>query len=186
MAKSHNRKKNEAKDPLGKLVARYPPSIAGVLLVAGVVALVGLGLIGLALLRESTSLVLLAVGGFILLVALLFAGANLLNVGRRLELRKRGVRFIESGEETEIAWEDVADIAVHRTDDTYLGVVSVTKTSSNHLASSGPLTQTAWDVTIHAHDGSKIHLRPAFLKVVPDIKKLITEMRLASGLKGKP
>jgi hypothetical protein len=172
-------------DPLGRLIAQYPPRFAGVLLVSGVVAIIGAGLVGFSLLRESTSIILLAIGGFILLVAIVFVGMNLINLGRRLELRKRGLRFTEGGEETDILWQDVADVTVRRTDNTNLGAVRVWQTSANYLAPSGPLTRTSWDITIQSHDGAEIHLGPTFLKIVPNVPKLISQMRLAGGQKGK-
>jgi hypothetical protein len=110
-------------------------------------------------------------------------GINVFNVGRCLELRKLGVRFVESGIVTELLWHEIVDIAVNRTDDTYLGVVTVRKRSSDASSPSGLLTKSEWDVTIQGQDGRTIHLRPMFLRMVPDPKKLISQLRLRAGLR---
>jgi len=86
------------RDPLGKLLLSHHVSIIGVLLVAGVVVLIGLGIITFALLREPISLLFLAIGAGVLLLAMVFVGMNVINVGRRLELRKRGVRILIGGD----------------------------------------------------------------------------------------
>lgn len=169
-------------DPLGKLLQRYHVSLAGVLIVSGVVAVIGLGVLAYALLRDPMSLVALLIGTGILLLAVVFLGMNVFNVGQRFEMRKRGVRFVESGIVTELFWDEIADVEVNRTDDTYLGVASVRKRSNNAVGPSGPLTSTEWDVTLRSRDGRKIRLRPAFLRTVPDVKKLISQLRLRAGL----
>jgi len=70
-------------------------------------------------------LTFLLVGAGALLLALALLGMNAFNIGRRLELRKLGVRFVQSGIITEIFWGDVVDVVVNRTDDTNLGVATV-------------------------------------------------------------
>jgi len=170
-------------DPLGKLLEEYRVSLAGVLLMSGVNALIGLGLIAYALTREPYSLPWLLAGTFVLLVVVALLGTNVFNVGRRLELRKHGVRFVEGGVETAFTWDEIADVEVNRTDDTYLGVASVRRRSSNASRPAGPLTKTEWDVTIHAHDGRTIRLRPTFFRIVPVPKKLISHLRLRAGLR---
>src|SRR5437660_12496577 len=78
-------------DPLGKLRQKHHVSLAGVLVVAGVIALVGLGFVTYALFETPVSLLFLLVGTAVLLFAVVALGMNVFNVGRRLELRKRGV-----------------------------------------------------------------------------------------------
>ena len=112
-----------------------------------------------SLTREPYSLAWLLAGAFVLLMVVALLGTNVFNVGRRLELREHGVRFVEAGVETALAWDEIADVEVNRTDDTYLGVASVRRRSSNASRPSGPLTKTEWDVTIHAHDGRTITRR---------------------------
>jgi hypothetical protein len=169
-------------DPLGGLMNRYHVSLAGLLLVSGFVALVGLGLVGWALAGEKMSYVLLGIGTLVLLMAAALLITNVFNVGRSLEVRKRGLRCILAGETTELFWEDIADVRVSRTDDTYLGVAGVRRRSSDAVSPSGLLTSTEWEVTIVAHDGRTVRLPPAFLKLVPDVKKLVHQLRLRAGL----
>jgi hypothetical protein len=171
-----------ADDPLGKLWQEHRVSLAGLLLVSGVMACIGLGLVGYALSRQPISLIFLGAGAAVLLFAVVVVGVNLFNVGRHLEIRKHGVRYTQSGIVTEILWEDIVDVDVSRTDDTYLGVASVRKRSKNAAAVSGPLTKTEWDVTIRGRDGRSIHLPVMFLRTVPDPRKLISQLRLRAGL----
>src|SRR5207237_5645700 len=117
-----------------------------------------------------------------LLLAVAFRGVNVFNAGRKLEVRKYGLRYAESGTETELRWDEIAAVEVHRTDDTYLGVASVRKGSSDTDSPSGPLTKTEWDVTIRAHDGRRIRLPPMFFKVVSNPKKLINQIKMRAGV----
>src|SRR5437867_3596882 len=81
---------DSARDPLGKLLEQYHVSLAGVLIVAGIISLIGLGIAIYSQFRETYSLIWLLVGTGVLLLAVVFLGMNVFNVGRRLELRKRG------------------------------------------------------------------------------------------------
>src|SRR5689334_18603594 len=137
---------DSADDPLGKLLQQHQVSLAGVLVLSGLIGLVGLGLLAYALTRQPYSLTFLLVGTAVLLLAVTFLGINAFSVGRRLELRKRGVRLVEFGVPTEFLWDEIADIEVNRTDDTNLGVASVRRRSSDAVSPSGLLTNTEWDV----------------------------------------
>ena len=170
-------------DPLGKLLQQYQVSLGGVLLISGAIALVGLGIVTYALIQQPYSLMFLLVGTAVLLLSIALLGMNVFNIGRRLELRKRGVRFVESGIVTELFWDEIAVVEVNRTDDTYLGVATVRKRSADASSPSGLLTSTVWDVTIRGQDGRMIRLRPTFLRTVPDPKKLISHLRLRAGLR---
>jgi hypothetical protein len=185
MAKARRRRvsqNGDSDDSLGKLLRQYRVSLAGVLVVAGAVALVGLAVLTLGLTRKPISPTFLFKGAVALLMGFALVGINLFNVGRKLELRKHGVRFAESGVATELAWEEIADVEVSRLDRTYLGVASVWKRSADASRPSGLLTNTEFTVIIHAHDGRRIRLSPVFLRGVSDPKKLIAELRLRSGL----
>jgi hypothetical protein len=171
-----------ADDPLGKLLQQYQVSLAGVLLISGVIALTGIGVLAYALTRQPYSLTFLLVGAAALVLAVAWLGMNAFNIGRRLELRKRGVRFTELGVVTELFWDEIARVEVNRTDDTNLGVATVRRRSRDASSPSGLLTNTEWHVTLHGHDGRTIHLRPMFLRTVPDPKKLISQLRLRAGL----
>ena len=94
-----------------------------------------------------------------------------------------GIRFIESGTETELAWDEIADIEVRRLDRTYLGPVSLWKRSSDASSPSGLLTNTEFTVIIHSHDGRGIRLSSMFLRSVSDPRKLISQLRLRAGLR---
>jgi hypothetical protein len=170
-------------DPLGKLLQQYRVNLAGVLVISGVILLLGLGILAYALTRQPYSLTFLLVGTVTLLLALALLGINAFNVGRRLELRKWGVRFVQSGITTEIFWDEIADIVVSRTDDTNFGVATVRRRSADASSPSGLLTKTEWDITIVGQDGRKIRLPPMFLRTVPDPKRLISQLRLRAGLR---
>ncbi len=170
-------------DSLGKLVTQYGVNMAETLVAQGVIGLIGGGMVWYALSRDPYSLAWLLVGLAVILAAVVMLGLSLLNLGRKLELRKRGVRWTEFGMVTEFGWDDIADVEIQRQDETYLGVASVHQRSSDAVSSSGPLTKTEWDVTIHAHDGRTIRLRPLFLRTVQDPKKLISQIRLGAGLR---
>lgn len=170
-------------DPLGKLVKEYGVNLAEVLVVAVIGGLIGGGLIWYALSREPDSLIWLLVGSAVMIATVVLLALSLLNLGRRLELRKHGVRWTEFGSITELAWGDIVDIEIQREEETNLGIASVHKRSSDGISSSGPLTKTEWDITIRGHDGRLIRLRPLFLRTVDDPKKLISQLRLGAGLR---
>jgi hypothetical protein len=174
---------DSADDPLGKLLQQYQVNLAGVLVVSGVILFLGLGLLVYALTRQPYSLTFLLVGTGVLLFALVLLAMNVFNVGRRLELRKSGVRFVQAGISTEVFWDEIVDIVVNRTDDTNFGVATVRRRSSDAASPSGLLTKTEWDITIHAQDGRTIRLPPMFLRTVPDPKRLISQLRLRAGLR---
>jgi hypothetical protein len=182
MGKKRRDQGSGEKDALGSVLQTYQVTLGGVLLVAGVVAFVGVGLTIYGLTGGPYALIFLIAGAAVLLFAVVLLGINIFNVGRRLELRKRGVRFVEAGITTEFFWDEIVDVEVNRTDNTNLGVATVRKRSADAVSPSGLLTNTEWDVTIHGRDGRTIRLRPAFLRTVADPKKLISQLRLRAGL----
>ena len=171
-----------ADDRLCKLLQQYQVSLGGVLLISGVTAVIGVGTIVYSLTRRPYWLVFLLVGTVALLLSVALLGINVFNIGRRLELRKRGVRFVESGIITEFSWDEITEVEVNRTDDTYLGVARVRRRSADASSPSGLLTSTEWDVTIRGQDGRTIRLRPMFLRNVADPRKLISQLRMRAGL----
>src|SRR5690242_6896575 len=89
-------------DPLGELTSRHHVSLVGVLVVSGAIALVGFALVGLGLasfafIRWAISLTFLLIGTAVLLAAVALLVANVFNIGRRLEVRKGGIRFVQAG-----------------------------------------------------------------------------------------
>jgi hypothetical protein len=169
-------------DPLGGLIRCYQVNMSGLLLGAGVMALVGLSLVALALVWKAMSLILLGGGALILVTAAVVVGANMSNTGRRLELRKKGVRFVDSGEETDLFWEDVLQVQVDRTDETDMGWLTRETRGAHYMKLTGPMTQTTWEVTIIAR-GDAIYLDSRFLKLVPDVSKLISDLRMRAGVR---
>jgi hypothetical protein len=163
-------------------MSRYHVSLTGVLIVSGAVACVGLGLVGYALSRQPMSITFLVIGTLVLLFAVALLGTNVFNVGRRLEVRKRGIRFVEAGVEIEMLWQDMAGVEVDRTDETDLGEVTLRRRGVHYAAATGPLTRNEWVVTIHAHDGRRIRLGPTFLRIVPDVGKLVSQLRMRAGV----
>ena len=122
------------------------------------------------------------IGGFIGLLAFALLAINLFNVGRSLELRKRGIRFQERGEIREMLWSEIAHVEVDRLDATNVGVATKYSRSNDAAASSGPLTKTEFNVTIHSDSGETIFLSSIFFRMVNDPKKLISNLKLRSGL----
>ena len=187
MAKKKRKKSDagsdDAGDSLGKVIDKYEVNLAAVLVVGGVIAAIGLGVAGYGLIAEPTSLIALGIGTLLLLAAIVFLVLNLFNAGRKLEVRKRGLRYTEMGIETEFLWDEIVDVSVNRTDETNLGVATVGRKSSDSLSPSGPLTKTEWDVTITSESGRTMHLPAMFFKIVSDPKKLINQIRMRSGLK---
>jgi hypothetical protein len=172
----------EPKDPLGKLIQKHEVSLLGVLLLAGVVFLIGLGILAFALLRDPISLIALLIGTGVLLFSVVILGLNVFNVGRRLELRKRGVRFVQFGVATELFWDEIVDVEIDRTDSTYVGVATVRRRSADASSPSGLLTNSEFEVTIRGRNGATIRLPKNFLRTVGDPKKLISQLRLRAGL----
>lgn len=169
-------------DPLGKLLEKHEVTLAGVLVASGVVGLAGGTLLVYGATGRQYALAALVVGSFIVLMALVLFGMNIFNIGRRLELRKRGVRWTQAGSTTELHWDEIADVGIKRIDDTYVGIANVRTRSSDAVRPSGPLTKTEFDVTIHGQNGRRIHLSRMFLRSVSDPKRLISNLRLRAGV----
>ena len=170
-------------DPLGKLVKQYGVNLSETIGAVGFLAVIGGGILIYALGQDPAPVLWLIIGGGVLFMGVALLAYNALNIGRRLEVRKRGVRFTDRASVTEFEWDDVVEIDIDRRDDTNLGIVGVEKRSSDAVSSSGPLTKTEWDVTIHSRDGRTIRLSPMFFRIVPDPKKLISQLRLGAGLR---
>ncbi|MCA9069667.1 MAG: MgtC/SapB family protein [Planctomycetaceae bacterium] len=181
--KTQNSTPSPNRDPLGKLVKSYGVNWAEVVVASGILALLGGGVVIYALSGDSVSTLWLIVGAGFILMALAFVVYNALNIGRRLEVRKRGIRFTESGETTEFAWDEIVEVQIDRRDETNAGLVSIHKRSSDGVSSSGPLTKTEWDITIFNRDNRTIRLTNTFLRIVPDPQKLISQLRLGAGIR---
>lgn len=187
MAKKKHKKRSPDKtlealdDSLGELIDCYRVNVAVIALGCAVAALIGFGLVGYGLTREPISRGFVIAGGAVVLLAFVLLATSGFNIGRSLELRKQGIRYRELGHEVEIRWDDVVDVQVERIDRTNMGVVTKHTRSSDEVSPSGPLTNTEWQITIIGHDRQRICLRPTFLKLVPDVRKLISRLRLRAG-----
>src|SRR5271166_4005 len=73
-------------DHLGKVIQQFRVSLAGVLIVSGAIAFLGLGMILYSLTGLHYWLMFLIGGTLLLLFSVATLGINIFNVGRRLEL----------------------------------------------------------------------------------------------------
>jgi hypothetical protein len=169
-------------DPLGKLLYHYHVSLLGLLLISGSLGLIGAGIAIYATAKQPYSPVLLMIGTGTLLIALVLLGMNIINVGRRLELRKRGIRYVEFGNATEMRWDEITDVEVNRLDNTNFGIASVNRHSRDTSSPSGLMTKTEWDIIITSDSGETIHLGRNFLRTVPDAKQLISHLKVRAGI----
>lgn len=171
------------RDPLGKLQNLYEIGLGQILGFCGGIAVLGLIALIYGLLQDPWSLLFVAVGGVILLAAAALLATNLPNLGRRLEIRRRGIRYTEAGDSVEMFWVEITVVDVDRTDDTYLGLVNVHETSDDTVRPSGPLTKTEFNVLICTADGRSISLRKRFLQMVPKRQDLVREIQVRAGLR---
>jgi hypothetical protein len=171
------------RDPLGKLQNRYEIQLGQILGFCGGIAVLGLISLFYGLLQDPKSLLFLAVGGVVLLLAVALLAINLPNLGRRLEIRRSGIRYTAASESVEMFWDEITVVDVDRTDDTYLGLASVHETSSDAIRPSGPLTKTEFNVMICTADGRSIRLSKRFLQMVPRRQELVREIQVRAGLK---
>jgi hypothetical protein len=171
------------RDPLGKLQNRYEIRLGQILGFCGGIAVLGLMAAIYGLLQAPRSLLFLAMGGVVLLAAVALLAVNLPNLGRRLDIRRRGIRYTEAGKSVAMFWDEITLVDVDRSDDTYLGLVSVHETSSDTIRPAGPLTKTEFNVLICTSDGRAIRLRKRFLQMVPKRQDLIREIQVRAGLK---
>jgi hypothetical protein len=106
---------------------------------------------------------------------------SIFNSRRSLEVRRHGIRLVEGRHVTELAWDEVAQVEVNRTDVTSLGVASIW-TRRSDLRKPGLLTaRTEWEVLLHTHDGRTIRLSRTFLQYVPDVRSMVTLLRKYAG-----
>jgi len=158
-------------DQLGKLLARYGSNMKAIMLI--VVALV-LGLSGGAVrgagewlarnLADSNDSGPYTLVGWGLMITGAFAVSwGVLGLGRSFEIRKYGVRFSRRRDVTELSWEQVEDVQVHKT---------VVRTRYG--------TQVQWDVYIYGRSDT-IHLAWSFLQLVPSVSELINVLKATSG-----
>lgn len=170
------------RDPLGKVIVAHRVTLARVLFIFVLGAAVGGGVLAYASTREIYAKVFLGIGGAILYFAVVASLKNLVLLGRRLELRKYGLRYVAHGSKTDFRWDDIVDLEIIRKDKSYYGRVRVDRVTSDEHSPSGLLTTSTFDVTIHARDGDSIRLTPTFMKAVPNPKKLIQRIRMGADV----
>jgi hypothetical protein len=173
------------RDPLGTLIEQHRVTLAGVLLVCGLSGALGVAALGWGWSQQPRTTVALAamgIGGLVLLTALVLLFMNIFNIGRSLELRKHGIRYTERGQTTQFLWKEIASVETDRLDSTFVGAATKYTRSDNAVAPSGPLTRSEFTVTIVADDGRTIRLPPSFLQCVDDPKKLISKLKVRSGI----
>jgi hypothetical protein len=119
-------------------------------------------------------------------VALLVAGpvmvaVSLFNSRRSLEVRRHGLRLVEGQQVTELAWDELADVEVKRTEVTSLGVATVWSQRSDLQKPGLFSARTEWEVVLHARDGRAIRLTRTFLQYVPDVRSMVILLRKYAG-----
>ena len=159
-------------DPLGKPLATYTTGRSAVLVI---VLAVILGLGGGAVLgaadQISTAVVgsrdegLYAVAGWVLMLG--GAGTmawGVLLLGRRLEVRRKGVRYVRRRRVQELRWDEIADIRVRKITIYYRGAKQGVR----------------WEVDFDAGARS-IYLDSTFLRHIPRVTELVQLLETASG-----
>ncbi len=171
-----------AGDPLGPVIEQHGITWAALIVVTIVLGATGGAILGYGATRVPRSTLWLTVGGIVLGLGVLMFVLNVRNTGRRLELRKRGIRFVDAGDVTELNWSEIVEVDVHRLDKTSVGPVHKFRESDDAVSPSSLLTKTEWEVTLRTNDGRSIHLPPAFFRIVPDARKLISAIKLRAGV----
>jgi hypothetical protein len=109
------------------------------------------------------------------------AAVSLFNSRRSLEVRRHGLRLVEGQEVTELAWDELANVEVNRTEVTSLGVATVRRRRSDLKKPSLLSARTEWEVVLHTRDGRAIRLTRTFLQYVPDVRSMVILLRKYAG-----
>ena len=159
-------------DRLGKPLARYTSTVRSIVLI---VLAVILGLSGGAVVGGADALawnlaqsqdglpyaivgwVLVATGGGMVACGVWF-------LGRSFEIRRKGVRFTSGPNVTELRWDEIDHIDVHKTIIYYRGARQGER----------------WEIFIHGGIYT-IHLTPSFLKLVRSVTEVVSLLKLHSG-----
>ncbi|MAT16589.1 MAG: hypothetical protein CMJ46_15115 [Planctomyces sp.] len=171
-----------SRDPLGGLIRMYGTSLMVVILILVFFwVLGGAVFVGVLFTEGTIATVLKWVGVFFLVCGLLAAGVQAINLNRRLELRKNGIRYINGGIQKEFPWEEIVEVEVERLDTTDLGPVSLQRRSNDASRPTNVLRRSHWKITIHSRSGDTITLGDVFTNIIPKPQELISELRLRSG-----
>jgi hypothetical protein len=165
------------RDPLGKLIKSYRPNAAVGVMVAILMALAGTGVLLYCQFHRPYPFKIMLAGAVLLVACPVMVVVSLFNCRRSLEVRRHGIRLLDGLNVTELAWDEIAEVEVNRTDVTSLGVATIWSRHSD-LRKPGLLTaRTEWEVLLHTRDGRTIRLSRTFLQYVPDVGSMVTLLR---------
>ncbi len=158
-------------DRLGKSLATYSSHRSGILTLIGAViaALTGAFVLGDAgrlahKLAESDEDTLFRVAGWaLMIVGSLAAGAGVLQLGRRFEVRRKGVRFARRSVVQELRWDEIDDIQVRKT---------ITWVKGQRIIS--------WEIELIG-DSDTIYLNEFFLRQISSVTELVSLLKNVSG-----
>jgi hypothetical protein len=169
------------RDPLGKVIKIYRPNTAAGVLVAILICLAGGGVLLYCQFHRPYPYKVMLAGVVLLAAGPVMAVVSLFNSRRSLEVRRHGVRLVDGQKATELAWDELAEVEVNRTDVTGLGIATI-RTQRSDLKKPGLLTaRTEWEVILHTHDGRRIRLGRTFLQYVPDVQSMVILLRKFAG-----
>ncbi|MEZ6046652.1 MAG: hypothetical protein R3C11_13975 [Planctomycetaceae bacterium] len=171
-----------SRDPLGKLLKLYGTNLATavfILLIMLIPAAIAFGVMFFT--EGQVARISMFVGAAFCLIGFVLFCLQLLNVNKRLELRRHGIRYVNGSIQTEFFWNEIVDIEVKRVDSTNLGVVSVHTHSNDARKPTNIMSRTDWDITIVSQSGRKIHLGDTFTNIIHKPQELIAELRLYSN-----
>jgi hypothetical protein len=170
------------RDPLGKVIKVYRPNTAAGVMTAILMCVAGGGVLLYCQFHRPYPYKIMLAGVVLLVAGPVMAGVSLFNSRQSLEIRRHGVRLVEGLNVTDVAWDELADVQVNRTDVTGLGVATVRRRRSD-LQTPGLLTaRTEWEVILHTHDGRTIRLGRTFLQYVRDVRSMVIQLRKFAGL----
>jgi hypothetical protein len=162
---------DRSRDPLGKSFESYGTTIKAIMLIilAVILALPGGAVVGGAnalawRLAESTDGMPYTIVGWVLVViGMCVIAFAVYQLGRSFEVRRKGVRFRNRFNVTELRWDEIDLISVHKT---------------THVDQTGRRTgRIDWDITITGLT-DEIHLSPTFLKMVPSVYGLVELLKM--------
>lgn len=159
------------RDKLGKLFESYGTNVKAILLIVTAV-MFGLGggvILGasnflawrLAESTDGTPYALL--GGVLMAIGPPVMAFAVYQFGRRFEVRRKGVRLVHRINVTELFWDEIDLIQVHKT---------------THVDQTGRRTgRIDWDISINGLT-DEIHLSPTFLRMVPSVHGLVSLLKM--------
>jgi hypothetical protein len=169
------------RDSLGKVIKLYRPNTAASVMVAILMCVAGGGVLLYCQFHHPYPFKIMLAGVALLVAGPVMAAVSLFNSRRSLEVRRHGLRLVEGQQVTELAWDELADVEVNRTEVTSLGVATIW-TRRSDLQKPGLLTaRTEWEVLLHTRDGRTIRLSRTFLQYMPDVGSMVILLRKFAG-----